>query len=89
MLQIQANNEKREQERHMKILAEKADMARSRRLAEEEKAAAQHKKDMGALRVEQVKLENERNKAIKAEAKQKQWEYVFCWTIVLPFFSCL
>lgn len=75
MIQIQANNEKREQERQMKIMAEKADMARSKRLAEQEQAAVMHKKEMDALRVEQVKLENERNKAMKAEAQKKQWEY--------------
>ena len=56
-------------------MAEKADMARSKRLAEEEAAAVLHKKEMDALRVEQVKLENERNKALKEEAKRKQWEY--------------
>lgn len=75
MLQIEANNDKKEQERQMKIMAEKADMARSKRLAEQEAAAVQHKKDMDALRVEQVKLENEKNKAMKAEAQRKQWEY--------------
>ena len=72
-LQIDANNQKREQERQMKILAEQADMARSRRLAAEEEAAVQKKKELDALRVERIKLENERNKALKEEAKRQQW----------------
>ncbi len=74
-LQIEANNQKRDQERQMKILAEQADMARSRRLAAEEEAAVQRKRELDSLRVEQVKLENERNKALKEEAKRQQWEY--------------
>jgi len=74
-VQIEENKMLRERERKMKIMAEKADMARSRRLAEAEADAVSAKREKGRLAVEKVKEENEANKRIKAIAKQKQWDY--------------
>ncbi len=75
MAQIEYNDKLRQKERQMKIMAEQADMARSRRLAEAEAEAAQAKKDASALAMEKVKAENEENKRLKEIAKQKQWDY--------------
>lgn len=75
MAQIQENKMVRERERQMKIMAEKADMARSRRLAEAEREAEIEKRERGRLANERVKAENEENKRIKAIARQKQWDY--------------
>lgn len=73
--QIQENNARRDQEKQLKIMQEKADMARSRRLAESEAQSLLNKKELEKARNERVKAENEANKRLKAEAQRKQWEY--------------
>ena len=75
MQQIEYNEMLRSKEKQMKIMAEKADMARSRRLATSEADALKIKKDLRAAQVEKVKAENEENKRLKQIAKEKQWEY--------------
>jgi hypothetical protein len=75
MQQIEYNEMLRSKEKQMKIMAEQADMARSRRLAQAEAEAVQAKKEAGARAVEKVKEENEENKRLKEIARQKQWEY--------------
>jgi hypothetical protein len=74
-VQIEENKMLRERERKMKIMAEKADMARSRRLAQAEAEAVEAKRERGRLAVEKVKEENEANKRLKVIAQQKQWDY--------------
>jgi hypothetical protein len=74
-MQIEANKMQREKERQLKIMAEKADMTRSRRLAESEAHQIEVSKQKAKLANEKVMAENEENKRIKGIAKQKQWDY--------------
>lgn len=73
--QIADNQTIREKERQLQILQEKMDMARSRRLAEEEQELVKLKKEEQKRAQDRLVEENEINKAVKAEALKKQWEY--------------
>lgn len=73
--QIADNQLIREKEKQLKIMQEKMDMARSRRLAEEEQELIRLKKDEQKKAQDQLVVENEHNKAIKAEALKQQWLY--------------
>jgi len=73
--QIADNQTIREKEKQLKIMQEKMDMARSRRLAEEEQELLKLKKEEQKRAQDRLVEENEVNKAVKAEALKKQWEY--------------
>ena len=72
--QIEENKARAEQERQIKILQEKVDMARARRMQEEELELARLKKEEQKRAQDRLVEENEANKAIKSEMVQKQWE---------------
>lgn len=73
--QIELRRRLREEERLAKIQQEKESVERAKRLIAEEEEARLLKKEQQKLAQEKVKEENERNKKLKEEAKQRQWEY--------------
>ena len=75
LAQIQERQSIRDQEREVKIAREQNEMARARRLLEEEEEKKQKRKEDQKKAQEAMKIENEYNKSLKAEARKKQWEY--------------
>ena len=75
LAQIEERQSIRDREREMKIAHEQKEMARARRLLEEEENLKQKRKEDQKKAQEAMKIENEYNKALKAEARKKQWEY--------------
>lgn len=73
--QIDERKKQREVERQMKIDGEQRDMARARRLIEEEEIQKHASKEKQKKAQDELLIENERNKALKAEELRKQWEY--------------
>jgi hypothetical protein len=73
--QIADNQAIRDKEKQIKIMQEKMDMARSRRLAEEEQELIRLKKEEQKRAQDRLVEENEHNKSVKAEALKRQWEY--------------
>jgi len=73
--QIADNQTIRDKERQLQIMQEKMDMARSRRLAEEEQELVKLKKEEQKRAQDRLVEENEINKSHKATLLKKQWEY--------------
>lgn len=71
--QIEDNKAIREKEKEVKIMQEKMDMLRSRRLQEEEQELVRLRKEEQKRAQDRLVEENETNKAIKSEMLQKQW----------------
>jgi hypothetical protein len=74
-LQIEENKRQREKEREQRIKQEQAEMARSRRLEMEEEELKRHKREEQKHAQDLLYEENERNKAIKAEAQREKQNY--------------
>lgn len=75
MQQIEDNKKRLQREREERIAQEKRDMARAKRLAEDEQRLVMEKKEWVRINNERMKEENERNKLLKAQAKREQDEY--------------
>lgn len=75
LAQIEERKQIREEERMMKIRQEQADMARARKLAEDEQRFLQEKKIREKAAQDRLVEENERNKQIKAEEKLRDAAY--------------
>ncbi len=75
MIQIEENKQLRDREKQLRIAQEQAEMARARKLAEQEEEARRAKKEQQKKAQDQLFLENEHNKAIKAEALRERQEY--------------
>ena len=75
LAQIEERKSVKERERQIKIAQERMEMARSRRLAEDEAEEVNRKKEVQKKAQDKVFLENEANKMVKAEIQKKQWEY--------------
>ena len=73
--QIEQRKLLRETDRQQRIAAEQADMARARRLAEDEEERKQRKKASEKRAQDLVLEDNERNKQIRAEELRKQRDY--------------
>jgi hypothetical protein len=73
--QIEERKNQRDQERQAKLAQEQADIARARRLIEEEEELKRQKKEEQKRRNDEMIIENERNKALKEQARRQQWEY--------------
>ena len=73
--QIEQRKLQRDAERQQRIVAEQADMARARRLAEEDEERKQRKKETEKKAQDMVLVDNERNKLLRAEELRKQREY--------------
>ncbi len=71
-LQIEENKRQRERERDQRIKQEQSEMARSRRLEMEEEELKRHKREEQKRAQDLLFEENERNKAIKAEAQREK-----------------
>lgn len=75
MQQIQENKIRIAKEREAKIAQERREMERAKNLQLEEARRIAEKKEREKRQMDVVKLENETNKAIKAEQKREQAEY--------------
>jgi len=75
MQQIEANKKRQKDERDSRIIQEKRDMERSKRMAELEQQQILEKKEWTKMNNERMKEENEKNKLVKADLKRQQGEY--------------
>lgn len=73
--QIEENKRQKEQERQMRIAQEQGEMARARRIAQEEEEERRLLKMRQKQAQDDLKLENEHNKAIKADILKERQSY--------------
>eukprot|EP00598_Pedospumella_elongata_P004909 CAMPEP_0184980074 /NCGR_PEP_ID=MMETSP1098-20130426/10111_1 /TAXON_ID=89044 /ORGANISM="Spumella elongata, Strain CCAP 955/1" /LENGTH=541 /DNA_ID=CAMNT_0027503433 /DNA_START=50 /DNA_END=1675 /DNA_ORIENTATION=- len=73
--QIEENKRIKEQERQMRIAQEQGEMARARRLVAEEEEERRIQRNKQKEAQDNLKLENEHNKAVKAEILRERQNY--------------
>lgn len=73
--QIEENKRKKEQERQMRIAQEQGEMARAKRILLEEEEERRQLKLRQKQAQDDLKVENEHNKALKMEALRQRQEY--------------
>lgn len=73
--QIEENKRLKEQERQMRIAQEQGEMARARRLVAEEEEERRNQRSKQKQAQDNLKLENEHNKAVKAEILKERQNY--------------